>query len=170
MVKKQFKNLSDLKRYMTQQSTSILHDKKVETILAKEMQKAVHMVVYSHYAPKVYPRRKNKGGLSDTDNMKIVNVDVDENANVRLSFENLTQGQTHFTPIYSHSLDSMHGEFITDLIEEGSGTGTGEWYHEGAWSEARPFVQQTIANINKNPDKLVEAVKKAYRRAGFTIR
>lgn len=169
MVKKQFKNLNDLKRFVGEQSTNILNDKKLESILAKEMQKAVHMVVYRHYTPKFYERRKDNGGLSDTRNMKIVDVSV-KGGNVVLLFENLTKGQTHFTPIYEHSLDSMHGEFITDLIEEGSGSGTGEWYREGAWSEARPFVQQTIENINRNPDKLVDAIKKAYRRVGFTIR
>lgn len=155
---------------MAEQSTSVLNDKKVERILAKEMQKAVHMVVYRHYTPKRYERRGDVGGLSDTRNMKIVDVSV-KDGNVSVLFENLTQGQTHFTPIYGHSLDSMHGEFITDLIEEGSDGDTGgSWYREGVWSEARPFVQQTIENITKNPDKLVEAIKKAYRRVGFTIR
>ena len=164
----QFKDLAHLQRYLEKNASKILNDKGIESILAKTMSQAVYDVVYGRYVPVEYERRRNEGGLSDVRNMHITKVEV-KNGKVSILFENLTQGQAHYTPIYTYDTDSQHGKFITDVIEDGY-QNTGDWYRQGKWSEARPFVQETISRIYQNPSYLIEAIKNAYRKAGFNVK
>lgn len=170
MVKIQATSLDDLQRQLLRGDiiNKVFGDKKIESILAKTMSRAVHDVVYRKYIPQEYKRRRNDGGLSDVRNMKITKVEV-KNGKVRVLFENLTQGQTHYTPIYEQSHDSKYGEFITDVIEDGY-KNEGDWYRQGKWSQARPFVQETIARIEANPTYLINAIKDSYRNLGFNVK
>lgn len=162
----QFIDLNHLQRYLEKNANQIFKDKGIEKVLAKEMSKAVQDVVYRRYIPVEYLRRGNDGGLSDVRNMKITKVEVD-NGKVRVLFENLTLGQGHFSPVYEHDYDSLRGQFITDTIEDGLSE---NWYRQGKWSEARPFIQKTISNIEANPRPLIEAIKTSYRKLGFEIK
>ena len=166
----QFKDLNQLQRYLERGDiiNTIFKDKGIENVLAKEMSKAVQDVVYRRYMPVEYLRRGNDGGLSDVRNMKITKVEV-VGGKVRVLFENLTLGQGHFSPIYEHDYDSLRGQFITDVINDGDIDGN-SWYRHGAWSEARPFIQATIERIQANPVPLTNAIKNAYRKLGFEIR
>lgn len=168
MAKIQVKDLNQLKRYLERGDiiNAVFKDKDIEKVLAKEMSKAVQDIVYRHYVPVEYLRRGNDGGLSDIRNMKITKVEVD-NGKVRVLFENLTLGQGHFSPIYEHDYDSLRGDFITDTIEDGLSE---NWYRTGKWSEARPFVQETLNRIKANPLPLIKAIKSAYRKLGFEVR
>lgn len=164
----QFKDLAQLQRYLQRDDiiNTVFRDKNIEKVLAKEMSKAVRDVVYARYTPRKYVRRGDDGGLSDIRNMHITKVEV-VGGKVRVLFENLTIGQTHFSPIYEHDYDSMKGQFITDTIEDGISE---RWYKQGAWSNARPFVQITIERIQANPIPLINAIKGAYRKLGFEVR
>lgn len=168
MVKIQATSLDDLQRQLLRGDiiNKVFGDKKIETVLAKTMSQAVHDVVYRKYIPQEYKRRGNDGGLSDVRNMKITKVEVN-NGKVRVLFENLTMGQSHYTPIYEQPVDSMYGQFITDTIEDGV---SDNWYRQGKWSQARPFVQETIARIEANPTYLINAIKDSYRKLGFEVK
>ncbi|MCL1696258.1 MULTISPECIES: hypothetical protein [unclassified Lysinibacillus] len=166
MVK--FKDPNHLLRYLERGDiiSTVFKNKSIENVLAKEMSKAVQDVVYRRYIPTEYLRRGNDGGLSDVRNMKITRVEVD-NGKVRVLFENLTLGQGQFSPIYEHDYDSLRGQFITDTIEDGI---TENWYRTGKWSEARPFVQETISRIQANPLPLINSIKSAYKKLGFEVK
>lgn len=162
----QFIDLNHLQRYLEKNANQIFKDKGIEKVLAKEMSKAVQDVVYRRYIPVEYIRRGNDGGLSDVRNMKITKVEVD-NGKVRVLFENLTLGQGHFSPVYEHDYDSLRGQFITDTIVDGIDE---NWYRTGKWSESRDFVKKTIEALRANPSHLIEAIKSAYKKAGFEIK
>lgn len=164
----QFKDLDHLQRYLERNSNQVFKDKNIEKVLAATMSQAVYDVVYRKYVPVEYKRRRNDGGLSDVRNMKITKVEV-KNGKVVVLFENLTLGQGHYSPIYEQSQDSLHGQFITDVINDGETDGN-SWYRHGKWSEARPFIQETIARIEANPTYLINAIKNAYRKLGFEVR
>lgn len=175
MVKRQFKDLAHLERYLKSSHVvnSIFRDKRVVEALRVEMSKAVHKVVYARYTPSRYTRRKDDGGLSDKRNMHITKVEV-RGSNIVILFENLTVGQTRFIPIYSHNIDSMHGQFITDTIVESKPE---DWYSPNATddegrvvSASRDFVSETIKNIKANPKPLIEAIKSAYRAIGLEVK
>lgn len=159
-------SLKQAQQYLERNAPQVFSDKKIESILAKTMSQAVYDVVYSKYVPVEYKRRRNDGGLSDVRNMKITKVEV-KNGKVTVLFENLTKGQTHYSPIYGYSVDSKNGEFITDVINDGISE---DWYRQGRWSQARPFVQETIARIEANPSYLIEAIKSSYRKIGFEVK
>lgn len=168
MAKLQFASLEYLQRYLERGDiiNSVFRDKKIQQALANEMSKAVHNVVYAKYIPQQYVRRGNSGGLSDTRNMHITKVEV-RDGKVVILFENLTQGQTTYLPIYEQPIDSLHGQFITDTISDGIGD---NWYIEGRWSQSRPFIQETIRNIKANPQPLINAIKSSYKKIGFNIK
>lgn len=164
----QFKDLDHLQRYLERNSNQVFKDKNIEKVLASTMSQAVYDVVYRRYVPVEYKRRRNDGGLSDVRNMKITKVEV-KNGKVIVLFENLTLGQGHFSPIYEQSQDSLYGQFITDVINDGETDGD-SWYRHGKWSQARPFIQETIARIEANPTYLINAIKNAYKKLGFEVR
>lgn len=164
----QFNDLDQLQRYLERNSNQVFNDKNIEKVLAATMSQAVYDVVYSRYVPVEYKRRRNSGGLSDVRNMKITKVEV-KNGKVIVLFENLTLGQGHYSPIYEQSQDSLHGQFITDVINDGETDGS-SWYRHGKWSEARPFIQETIARIEANPTYLINSIKNAYKKLGFEVR
>lgn len=164
----QFKDLDQIQRYFERNSNQVFKDKNIEKVLASTMSQAVYDVVYRKYVPVEYKRRRNDGGLSDVRNMKITKVEV-TNGKVIVLFENLTLGQGHYSPIYEQSQDSLHGQFITDVINDGETNGN-SWYRHGKWSEARPFIQETIARIEANPTYLINAIKNAYKKLGFEVR
>lgn len=164
----QFKSLDHLQRFLEKNAPSILGSKEVEKILALTMRQSVYEVVYGHYVPVRYERLRDRGGLSDPRNMHITQVEVKDGV-VRILFENLRASQTHFQLIYQnqHVYEKLHGKFIVDTIEEGI---EADWYETGKWSEARPFVADTVRRIKADPSYLINAIKSAYRKAGFHIK
>lgn len=169
----QFKDLAHLQRYLEKNASKILNDKGIEKVLAQAMSEEVKKVVYENYTPRAYIRREDDGGLSDTRNMHITKVEV-KNGKVSILFENLTQGQTRFIPIYEQPLDSLYGHFIADTINDGL---RNNWYDPDATdkygrvvSTPRPFVQETIARIVANPQPLINAIRNAYKKAGFNVK
>jgi len=169
----QFTSLEHLQRYLESNASKILNNTGIEDVLADFMSDAVKEVVYENYTPSQYIRREDDGGLSDVRNMHITNVEV-KGGKVSILFENLTTGQTSFLPIYNHNLDSLHGKFISETIEKGI---KDNWYRPDVTddygrrpSDPRPFVEETIDMIRRNPQPLIEAIKRAYKKAGFQVR
>lgn len=163
----QFKDLNSLQKFLERNSPFIMRNGEIKNALAKIMQKAVHDVVYDYYTPTAYIRLGDKGGLSDPRNMHITKVEI-KNGVLQILFENLRAGQVHYIPIYGQDIDSLHGKFIVDTIENGF---RDNWYDpDGPWSDARPFVKETIKRIHDNPTHLINAIKLAYKNAGFIVK
>lgn len=150
----QFRNLTELQRYLEQNAMEILaNSMDIERVLAEAMSQAVIDVVYAHYEPEVYERRMDEGGLSDIRNMSVVDFGI-TNKSAFLIFENLAEGN-----------DNQAGKYITDMIEEGIES---MWNNpDGAWSEPRPFVEETIRRLKENPQELVNAIKNEFRARGM---
>lgn len=168
MAKLQFKTLEEAKKYLTSKGLNeqIFKNENVRKRIATQMSKAVKKVVYNEYLPTQYVRRGDKGGLSDPNNLAFSHIDI-LGDKISINFVNITMGQRTQTPIYGRSRDSLDGKFITDTINDGL---IENWYYEGEWSKPRPFIDETIKNIRANPQPLVNAIKAAYRQAGFTVR
>lgn len=164
----QFKSLAEIQKFLERSDIveSVFKDPRVVEILRDEMQKAVNKVVYQSYKPKQYTRRKDDGGLSDKRNMHVTKVEI-VNGTVRVLFENLTQGQNKYIPIYQQSVDSLNGQFITDTITEYRPE---NWIRDGVWTQPRDFLTETVNNIKANPQPLINAIKSAYVKIGFKVK
>lgn len=149
----QFRNLTELQRYLEQNTMEILANSMgIESVLASTMSQSIIDVVYAHYEPEVYERRMDEGGLSDIRNMSVVDWGI-TNKSAFLIFENLAEGN-----------DNQAGRYITDMIEEEIES---MWSKTGAWSEPRPFVEETVRRLKENPQELVEAIKNEFRARGM---
>ena len=162
MVKKSFRNLKELEKYLKDTiPNQIVKDGKVESLLKTSMRQAVQEVVYDVYTPKgsptrpPYQRRGANGGLLDERTMQITDVLMD-GKNFKMIFENLTQGN-----------DTLSGDFLVDTIEQGLEE---NWQKTGVWSKPRPFVATTMERIKSNPAPLIEAIKSSFIKQGFKVK
>lgn len=163
-----FKNLTQIQRHLEKNVHEIMNrSAELERVLADAMSQAVWDVVYAGNEPAVYQNRRDDGGLSDTRNMSITSVTV-ENNKVKLTFENLTQGNEDFIPLYGHPQDSLHGNFISDTIVEGIKS---NWIRQdGNWTDPRDFVSETINKLKSNPDELARAIKNGMAAKGMKVK
>lgn len=128
----------------------------MERILADSMSLAVHDVVYDYYEPYSYERRKNEGGLSDTRNMEIASVTI-ENGKVKLVMENRTLGN-----------DSMANQFISDTIIDGI---SANWDNpNGRWTDKRDYISHSMNELRNNPQELVEILKAGLISRGLKVK
>ena len=152
----QFRNLKELEKYIKSHvPENIMQSKDVERLLKKQMYRAVYEVVYREYNPEYYERRGRHGGLADMRTMEITDAIINGNT-FTMIFQNLAKGN-----------DTLSGEYLTDTIEEGLEQ---NWETKGVWSEPRPFVYETAQAIKANPKPLINAVKKAFVKAGFKVK
>lgn len=129
----------------------------LERILANTMRDCVLSVVYDYYEPKEYERRGDDGGLSDTRNMIVSDVTILGDGKVKLSFENITEGN-----------DTLIEDFTVDTIEEGIKS---NWMNpNGRWTDKRPFVEETANRLRQNPVEMIAAIKSGLVSQGFTVR
>lgn len=159
-MKKQFKSLKELTSHLKNNLPElILQSDEFKNVLQTTMRKAVEEVVYDAYLPSTYVRRYERGvdgGLNDVNVMQITDAFM-RGDNFTVIFENLAKGD-----------DSLRDEFLTDYIEEGIEDGWGN--PNGEWSKPRPFVKETFENIKNNPRPIVNALKDAFRKAGYKVR
>lgn len=140
----EFSDFKKLENYILSKISQAVESVAVEDVFSDAMQESVEEVVYDAYEPRGrYERRENNGGLSDVRNMSFTSTSFDGKTFIS-DFENLTVGQ-----------DSMKGNYISELIEEGSNnilTGEGNkengWYSLGEWSKPRPFAQETANKLD----------------------
>lgn len=127
----------------------------LKEVTADTMQEVIEPNVYDAYTPKKYERRGAEGGFLDKSNMVFTDVQTNGNS-VNLTFENITTGN-----------DSMSGERIDDLFENGNGT----WENSnGRWVNKRPFLDDTVEALNNNKGELTNAVKKDLKNIGFDVK
>lgn len=153
---KNFKTLDELQKYIERNVVpKFIENGQIESVLQTAMRKAVYEAVYQEYTPREYKRRNTKGGLGDRNLMQITNA-ILVDGNFSIMFENLAKGN-----------DTLRGEFLAETIEEGIRS---NWNNpNGEWSKPRPFTDKMYENILANPRPLIEAVKKAFKSAGFKV-
>lgn len=151
----QFKNLADMQKGLI----SIIQDALVTTDdvrseVARVESKAVEEYVYAKYTPEQYRRRGLNGGLSDPDNLELME-DGNNGKTIRLAFENTTMGN-----------DSMEGEYISDDMENG----TMDWENsDGAWNTPRPFLKHATEELKSN-DNLRQSVIKSLKSKKLNVK
>lgn len=128
---------------------------------ADAMREIIQMNVYDAFKPEQYERREDDGGFSDTNNMLFTDSHKTNNS-VILTFENITRGN-----------DSMSDERLDDLFENGNGT----WENPDVYDEygrknstPRPFIEDTIDELNYRRDELTNAMKKDLKNLGFDVK
>lgn len=156
MATKQFKNLSNLAKYIKGTvPAKILTERKVESLLRNELRKSINEVVYDAYEPEFYNRRNMNGGLGDPRLMQIVDAVLDGNK-FKIVFQSVAEGN-----------DTLKGEYLSETIIEGIKE---NWEKpNGEWSEPRDFIESMYANIKSNPEPLIRAVKGAFIKCGFKV-
>ena len=131
-----FKSLKQLEKYAKQKVESAVKSPLVDAVFSQAMQDSVEVEVYSYYQAQEYQNRYDKGGLSDMSNMQFTSHKTNGNTVVS-NFENLTVG-----------VDSMNGQYISEVIENGSTTA---WATpDGAWADPRPFTKATADRLNNS--------------------
>lgn len=111
--------------------------------------------VFSVYKPSIYERR-NSSGIDDPDN--IVGEVYD---GVRLEVDNVTR----FNDGYG---TYNHGTGLSDLINEGSTTDGYFYDYPGEFNNARPFINNTIDDIERTDD-VENALAKGLKRRKYDI-
>ena len=134
----------------------------IQDKIAEAMHDKIISNVYDAFEPEQYQRRANSGGFSDMNNMEFTSVDV-SNGQVRFIFENTTEGN-----------DSMSGQELTEMFETGD---RDSWDNPDVYdkhgrlnSKARPFIEDTVKQLNDNKGELAEALKQDLRRLGFEVK
>lgn len=164
MAKVYIKNPKQLEGYVINKlANELFFSSNLQDAMAETMQEVIIKNVYDAYTPdNPNARRGNNEGFADMDNMEFTSVDVSNGA-VRLVFENITEGK-----------DSMKGQEMTDSFEQGI---KGDWVNPNATdaqgrvvSDARPFIDSTAEQLNKDKGKLVDALKKDLRKLGFEVK
>lgn len=156
------KSLKDLEGMLQNKiANDLFFSSNVQDQIAETMHEKIISNVYNAFTPSEYERRGSDDGFSDMNNMQFTSVDV-SNGNVRFVFENTTEGN-----------DSMSGQELTDMFE----TGKGKWDNPNVVdnqgrinSSPRPFIDDTISELNQNKAQLQEALKKDLAKLGFKVK
>lgn len=110
--------------------------------------------VFSVYLPKIY-RRRNSGGIDDPDNI------VGELYDMRLEVDN----DTRFNDDYG---TYNHGIGLADLINDGNSTHSYFYDYPGEFNSPRPFIDNTIDEIERTND-VEEALAKGLKKRKYDI-
>ena len=164
LAKIQIKNAKQLEKFLANKMANELYfSSNLQDATAEVMQENIIENVYDAYSPQnPSARRGNDDGFSDMNNMEFTSVDV-RGGKVEFVFENITEGG-----------DSMKGNEMAETFEKGIRE---SWVNPNATdnqgrvvSDARPFIQPTIDELNASKGKLADALKKDLRNLGFKVR
>lgn len=110
--------------------------------------------VFSVYSPSIYKRRLNDG-LDDPSNI------IGEVHDMQLEVDNITE----FNDDYG---TYNHGRGLADLINDGEGRSGFFYDYPGRFERARPFIDNTIEEIEKT-DSVEKALAKGLRKRNYDI-
>lgn len=130
-----------------------LADEVLDEVKNIEM-KHVRDDVFGVYTPSIYKRRAH-GGIDDPDNI------VRTVKNMELEVDNVTEFNDDYG---THN----HGEGLADLINEGEHSGGHFYDYPGEFTQARPFLDNTIEEVEET-DKVDNALEKGLKRRGYDI-
>ena len=111
--------------------------------------------VFDVYKPKIYERR-DSGGIDDPDNI------VGTVENMELEVENIT-------PFASGYGTWNRGVGLTELINEGNSTSGYFYDYPGEFNQPRPFLDNTIEEIERTDD-VEDALAKGLNNRKWTVK
>lgn len=142
-----FNNLSQLQKYIEQQSSKVLKTEVANTV-TQEMSDTIKEVEYPKYEPTQYVRQMDDGGLSDVRNMQVEVID-----------DNTIQ-------ITNERMDGDRD--VAKIFAEGIGY---EWTKSKIYNMQpfpRDFYADTVERLKQN-QKHVAAFKNGMKRLGFNV-
>ncbi len=110
--------------------------------------------VFSVYSPKIYERR-GSGGIDDPDNI------VGEVNNMQLSVDNVTRFDDGYGT-YNHGIG------LADLINDGEHLSGYFYDYPGEFTESRPFIDNTIEEIERTND-VENALEQGLKRRKYDV-
>ena len=110
--------------------------------------------VFGVYKPSIYERR-NSGGIDDPDNI------VGELYDMRLEIDNITQFNTGYGTFNK-------GYNLSELINDGSRLEGYFYDYPGEFNNPRPFIDNTIDDIERTDD-VENALAKGLKRRKYDI-
>ena len=111
--------------------------------------------VFDVYKPKIYERR-DSGGINDPDNI------VGTVQNMELEVENIT-------PFASGYGTWNRGVGLTELINDGNSTSGYFYDYSGEFNQPRPFLDNTIEEIERTDD-VEDALAKGLNNRKWTVK
>ncbi len=111
--------------------------------------------VFDVYKPKIYERR-DSGGINDPDNI------VGTVQNMELEVENIT-------PFASGYGTWNRGIGLTELINDGNSTSGYFYDYPGEFNQPRPFLDNTIEEIERTDD-VEDALAKGLNKRKWTVK
>lgn len=136
-----FKNLNSLCRHIEKQIQATMVNEVADTV-KDNMTEAVHTSVYDAYSPQYYNRRMNNGGLSDTHNMEVTEI---QNG---ISVHNATP------------LDNGRNDYSLDDIIVNRGV--------LGYPQSRDFYAETADKLQENQEH-TEALKQGLKKRGIEV-
>lgn len=135
-----FKNLNSLCRHIEKQIQDTMVNEVADTV-KDNMTEAVHTSVYDAYSPEYYKRRMNNGGLSDTHNMEVTEI------------------QNGISVHNAAPLDNGRNDYnLDEIIVYGLGNQPFE----------RDFYAETVERLQENQEH-TEALKQGLKKRGIMI-
>lgn len=135
-----FKNINNLLKYIEKQVQDTMTNE-VADAATKNMAKAVQTSVYDVYSPQYYKRRMNNGGLSDTHNMEVSEI------------------QNGIAVHDAAPLDNGRNDYdLDDIIVNGLGNQPFE----------RDFYSENVERLQKNQEH-TEALKQGLKKRGIDV-
>lgn len=135
-----FKNLNSLCRHIEKQIQDTMVNEVADTV-KDNMTEAVHTSVYDAYSPQYYNRRMNNGGLSDTHNMEVTEI------------------QNGISVHNAAPLDNGRNDYnLDEIIVYGLGNQPFE----------RDFYAETAERLQENQEHM-EALKQGLKKRGIEV-
>lgn len=131
----------------------VLMDEVLDEVKEIEL-KHVEDDVFSVYQPKIYERRRH-GGISDSDNI------IGEVKDMQLEVDNITQFNDNYGT-YNHGLG------LAELINDGEHRGGYYYDYIGEFTKPRPFLDNTIDEI-ENGNSVENALEKGLKRRKYDV-
>jgi len=129
------KNKSQLNNYLKGLIAYSLQEEDMQEIIKKTMQEHLETNVYAKYTPYVYQRRKEDGGLLDTDNIEIKPIN-NNSLDTTISVKNIAE--------YNGYPDNQFYETLAERIEYGIPRG------RVPYKKSRPFMQETYEDLKQS--------------------
>lgn len=150
-MKKSYNDIKALKADLKKDINAVLADEVFDEVRKCELEH-VERDIFSVYSPKIYQRRA-VGGIDDEQNI------VGTVKNMELIVENITE----FNDDYG---TYNHGTGLVDLINDGEKKGGHFYDYPGEFTQPRPFIDRTIAEL-ENSNRLNNAMIKGLKKRGI---
>ena len=152
-MKNSYDDIDELLNDIKSDIEDVLMDEVLDEVKDIEL-KHIEDDVLSVYSPKIYERRNNNG-IDDPDNI------IGEVRNMQLSVDNVTRFDDGYGTY-------NHGVGLADLINDGDGKSGYYYDYPFEGMGARPFIDNTIEEIERTDD-VENALSKGMRKRKYDV-